>query len=383
MTHPDRFETPADVMRHAIELARCGLGRVEPNPAVGAVLVDADSDFLAHGFHQAFGGPHAEINALSDLTRRVPDPQEQQRLLANATLYVTLEPCCHHGKTPPCTDAIIQSGIPRVVYGLGDPSPHVAGGGKLQLTEAGVQVTNGLLQDDMAALNAPFLQLLTSGRPWVHAKWAMTLDGRIAAHTGVSKWISSEASRAVVHELRGRMDAVIVGANTARLDDPLLTARPPGPRTPFRIVVDSRALLSVDSQLARTVEKGPVLVATGRSPDSENVTLLQNLGVEVLPFESPDDRVDLNGLLAELGRRSMTNVLVEGGSGLLGSLFDQNLANELHVFIAPKIVGGAEALSAVGGEGVTEIPQLGLLKSMQVRSSGDDVYIHGVVDRCS
>jgi len=186
MTHPDRFETPADAMHHAIELARRGLGRVEPNPAVGAVLVNPDSKFLAHGFHEEFGGPHAEVNALSDLTRRVSDSQEQQRLLANATLYVTLEPCCHHGKTPPCTEAIVRSGIPRVVYGLGDPSPHVAGGGELQLTEAGVQVTSGLLRDDVAALNAPYLHLLNNGRPWVHAKWAMTLDGRIAAHSGAS-----------------------------------------------------------------------------------------------------------------------------------------------------------------------------------------------------
>jgi len=370
-------------MHHAIEIARRGLGRVEPNPAVGAVLVDADSKFLAHGFHEVFGGPHAEINALSDLARRVPDSQEQHRLLENATLYVTLEPCCHHGKTPPCTEAIIRSGIPRVVYGLGDPSPHVAGGGELQLTESGVQVTNGMLRDDVAALNAPFLKLLTCGRPWVHAKWAMTLDGRIAAHTGVSKWITNEASRAVVHELRGRMDAVIVGANTARVDDPLLTARPPGPRTPCRVVVDSRASLSVDSQLVRTVGEGPVLVATGQSPELGNVQALQNAGVEVLPFKSADDRVDLNGLLAELGRRSMTNVLVEGGSGLLGSLFDQNLANELHVFIAPKIVGGADALSAVGGNGLGQIPQVGQLKSMLMRESGGDVYIHGVVGRCS
>ncbi len=383
MTHPDRFETPADVMRHAIELARHGLGRVEPNPAVGAVLVDADSKFLAHGFHEAFGGPHSEINTLADLTRRDSNAQEQQRLLADATLYVTLEPCCHHGKTPPCTAAIIQSGIRRVVYGLRDPSPHVAGGGERQLAEAGIQISHGLLRDEVAALNGPFLHLLNTGRPWVHAKWAMTLDGRIAAHTGASKWISSEASRAVVHELRGRMDAVIVGANTARVDDPLLTARPPGPRTPCRVVVDSRASLPVDSRLVRTLDEGPVLVATGRSPDSENVELLQSGGVEVVPFESVDDRVDLNGLLVELGRRSLTNVLVEGGSGLLGSLFDQNLANELHVFIAPKIVGGAESLSAVGGKGLTEIPELGLLKSIQVRDSGGDVYIHGIVDQGS
>lgn len=380
MTQPDHFETRADVMRRAIELAQRGEGHVEPNPAVGAVLVDADLSILGSGFHRSFGGPHAEVNAIADFLQRIPDAAERKSRLVNATLYVTLEPCCHHGKTPPCTQAIIDAGIRRVAFACDDPSPHVAGGGATQLVAAGIQVTKGLLKEEATALIAPFLKRLTAGRPWIHAKWAMTLDGRIAARTGASQWISSEASRARVHELRGRMDAIIVGANTARIDDPLLTARPAGPRTPCRIVVDSQAALSVDSQLIRTVAAAPVLVATGRSPDAANVEALRNAGVEVVAFANDDDSVCLRDLLFEMGRRSMTNVLVEGGSGLLGSLFDQSLMDEVHVFVAPKIVGGAAALSAVGGHGLAEIPPLSALQAMHVQASGDDVYLHGLVE---
>src|SRR5215217_9762955 len=209
-------------MRHALALAEKGRGFVEPNPMVGAVLLDSAGQLAGEGWHQKFGGPHAEVFALAEAGDRA----------RGGTLVVTLEPCCHHGKTPPCTDAVLKAGIARVVAAMADPFPKVAGGGLAILRGAGVDVSVGLCEVEAVALNAPYLKLLRTGRPWVHAKWAMTLDGKIATRTGDSKWISGEESRRRVHELRGRMDAIVVGRGTVVADDPLLTARPAGPRTP-------------------------------------------------------------------------------------------------------------------------------------------------------
>lgn len=377
MSAPQRFDSPNAVMQYAIELASRGLGRVEPNPAVGAVLVDEHLNLLADGYHERFGGPHAEVNALSDFVDRFEDEGVRQELLANATLYVTLEPCCHHGKTPPCSEAVINAGVRRVSVGLRDPSPHVAGGGVQQLEKAGIDVSLGLAEESIQELNAPFLKQLTTGLPWVHAKWAMTLDGKIATRTGASKWISSEASRQRVHLLRGRMDAIIVGAGTARVDDPLLTVRVPGPRTPVRVVVDSAATLSLDSQLVRTVKDAPVLLAVCESAPAERVDRLRDVGVEVIVVGPADGRVDLTMLMQELGRRSMTNVLIEGGGELFGAAFDGGLVDEAHIFVAPKFAGGAGAVTPVGGVGVEVIPEVNQLRGQTVEQVGDDVYIRG------
>ena len=328
MSEPTEFDSDTDAMRYAIEIARRGIGHVEPNPAVGAVLIDDQRRVLGAGWHEQFGEAHAEVNAFRDFERRHSEAAAVAEAVRNATLIVTLEPCCHHGKTPPCSEAVIASGVRRVIVGLRDPSPHVDGGGLQQMEAAGLDVSAGLLEDEVRLLNSPFLMLVQNGRPWVHAKWAMTLDGRIASRTGSSKWISCEASRAIVHELRGRMDAVIVGSGTATADDPLLTARPEGPRTAVRIVVDARAELSLDSQLVRTANEVPVLVAVLDSASAENVDALTASGIEVLrlPSFAGSKHVDIGELLRELGRRSMTNVLVEGGGGLLGSLFAEQYA---------------------------------------------------------
>jgi len=377
MSAPQRFDSPNAVMRYAIELASRGLGRVEPNPAVGAVLVDEHLNLLADGYHERFGGPHAEVNALSDFVGRYEDEGVRQEQLANATLYVTLEPCCHHGKTPPCSVAVINAGVRRVSVGLRDPSPHVAGGGIQQLENAGIDLAIGLAEESIRELNAPFLKQLTTGLPWVHAKWAMTLDGKIATRTGASKWISSEASRQRVHRLRGRTVAIIVGAGTARADDPLLTVRVPGPRTPFRVVVDSEAKLLLDSQLVRTVNDAPVLLAVCESAPAERVDRLRDVGVEVIVVGPPDGRVDLTMLMQELGRRSMTNVLIEGGGELFGAAFDGGLVDEAHIFVAPKFAGGAGAVTPVGGVGVEVIPEVSQLRGQTVEQVGDDIYIRG------
>lgn len=367
-----QFETPLAVMHRALELAARGAGFVEPNPQVGAVIVDENLKLLGEGYHQRFGGPHAEVEAIAAAGAAA----------AGATMYVTLEPCAHHGKTPPCAQAVIDAGIARVVVATFDPSPHTAGQGVALLKSAGIVVETGLLEEQARRLTAPFMKLLETAMPYVHAKWAMTLDGKIAARGGHSQWISNLASRKIVHQLRGRMDAVIVGAGTVAADDPQLTARPPGPRTALRIVLDSKASLPLDSALVRSAREVPVLVATQNSAPAQNVSLLRDAGVEVIEFGSHGDKqVPLRPLLEELGRRQLTNVLVEGGGALLGSFFDGGYIDEAHVFIAPKLVGGTEALSPLLGSGLTEIPQMPSIDQPQIEILDGDVYIHGPLNK--
>lgn len=359
-------------MARALELAARGQGHVEPNPVVGCVIV-RDGSVVGEGWHKKFGGPHAEVEAL-----RVAGASAK-----NATAYVTLEPCCHHGKTPPCTDALIAAGVTRVVCAQRDPFAKVSGQGIAALEAAGIQVEIGLLESDARRLNAPYLKLVSTGRPWVIAKWAMTLDGKIATHTGDSQWISGEASRAIVHELRGRMDAILVGRGTAERDDPLLTARPAGPRTATRIVVDSAASLSPQSQLLRTVKEAPVLVATTNDAPADNIAKLQAAGCDIVKCnrDPATNAVAIDELLSELGRRRITNVLVEGGSQLLGSLFDARAIDEVHVFIALKLIGGRAAPSPIGGQGVEKIAEALQFIDLETRHVGDDVYLHGRIRR--
>jgi len=368
----EAFETLEGVMQHAVALAGRGMGHVEPNPAVGAVLVDERLRILGEGWHGVFGGTHAEVEAL----------EAAGESARGATLVVTLEPCCHHGQTPPCTDAVLASGVRRVVVGIEDPSPHADGGGLSILRAAGIEVEVGVGAEAVERLNAPFLRLVETGRPWIHAKWAMTLDGRIAAAGGHSQWISSEDSRRLVHELRGRVDAVVIGIGTALADDPLLTARPPGPRIATRVVLDTNARLALDSQLVRTAGEVPVMLACSKTADAERVALLAAAGVEVvrgLPGE--EGRIDIRGLLDEFGLRRWTNVLVEGGSEVLGTLADGGWIDEAHVFLAPKLVGGRAALGAVGGTGLSRIPEMANLSCVETRRVGEDVYWRGVRSR--
>jgi len=258
-------------MRRAIELARLGIGLVEPNPPVGAVIVDDELRLIGEGWHERFGGAHAEVAAIAQAGAKA----------RGGTLFVTLEPCCHTGKTPPCTEAVIAAGLKRVVVGMSDPFPQVAGRGIRQLREAQIDVEVGLLGPEARLLAAPFCKLVETGLPYVHAKWAMTLDGRIASHSGASKWISNAASHALAHKLRGRMDAILVGIGTVLADDPLLTARPAGPRTATRIVFDGRGRLPIDSQLVRTLDQAPLLVVTGPQAPRESLARLRDKGVEV------------------------------------------------------------------------------------------------------
>ena len=346
-------------MRRALALAERGRGLVEPNPLVGAVVVRDDRG-IAEGWHERYGEAHAEVNALRAA-------KEEAR---GASLYITLEPCCHHGKTPPCTDAIVRAGIKRVVAAMRDPFSQVAGAGLGRLKSAGVAVTVGVEETAARRLNAPYLKLLATGRPYVHAKWAMTLDGKIATRSGESKWISNEASRRRAHELRGRMDALIIGSGTALADNPLLTARPPGPRTPTRVVLDRRARLSPASQLARTARQTPTLIATTDAGAAALQPLLE-LGCEVACLPS------VAAVLEELGNRHMTNVLVEGGSAVLGSFLDAHAVDEVHVFVAPILAGGREALSALGGEGARRLADALRLADWNIENLDGDLYVHG------
>lgn len=366
-----RFESDIAVMQHALELAWRGFGSVEPNPMVGAVIVSEDLQLIAEGHHQKFGGPHAEIVAI----RQAGDQ------CRNATLFVTLEPCSHFGKTPPCADAVIQAGFRRVVVGCQDPAPHVAGQGLRKLREAGIHVESGILQNDAEELIAPFRKQMLEHRPWVHAKWAMTLDGRIASRTGHSQWISGDESRAHVHWLRGRMDAIITGTGTVQADNPRLTARPPGARTPLRVVIDSAgASLSSDRLLVQTAHEVPVLVCVSRRCEDARVQWMQEQGLEVLQTDT-DDYVSLPEVLDHLGQRRMTHVLLEAGPGLLGAFCDQSLVDEVHVFVAPKLVGGVAACPPIGGEGQAKIPELPSLTSCRHTILGQDVLIEGRIGK--
>lgn len=339
-------------MRAALDLAMHGRGRVEPNPMVGAIVVREGTN-VGEGWHDRFGGPHAEINALA----------KAGEAARGATLYVTLEPCCHTGKTPACTDEVIRSGVRRVIAAMADPFPQVAGGGVSQLRAAGVEVAVGVCESNARRLNRPYLTLVEKGRPYVHVKWAMSLDGRIATRTGESKWISNEESRRRVHELRGRMDAIIVGAGTVRADDPLLTARPAGPRAPARVVLSSRPVLPSGCRLLRTAADAPVIVAAAE-PGSVP-------GAEVLVVPS------VVALLAELGRRRMTNVLVEGGTGVFGSFLDADLIDEVHAFVAPTLIG--HGVPVMGGMGAQRIKEALRFAEWTVERLDGDVYVHGIV----
>ncbi len=353
-------------MQRALELAAQGQGFVEPNPMVGCVLARG-AEIVGEGWHRRFSQAHAEVDALRIAGSRA----------RGATLYVTLEPCCHQGKTPPCTRAVLAAGVARVVAAMADPFPQVAGGGLAELRAAGVEVQTGILESEARKLNAPYLKLLSLGKPWVVAKWAMTLDGKIATPNGDSRWISSPASRQLVHQLRGRMDAILVGRGTAAADDPQLTARPPGPRTALRIVLDTRAALSLRSRLVRTAREVPLLVAVGPEAATADCADLRAAGCELLVCDGSTPQARLETLFGELGRRRMTNVLVEGGGRLLGSLFDARLIDEVHVFIAPKLAGGGEAPGPIAGRGVDAISAALPLEDIAVRQIDGDIYLHG------
>ncbi|MBY0586841.1 bifunctional diaminohydroxyphosphoribosylaminopyrimidine deaminase/5-amino-6-(5-phosphoribosylamino)uracil reductase RibD [bacterium] len=360
-------------MRRALELAARGRGSVEPNPMVGAVVV-RDDQIVGEGSHQRFGGPHAEIFALDEAGENAN----------GATLYVTLEPCCHHGKTPPCTDRILAAGIRRVVMAMRDPFPAVAGKGVEFLQRHGKEIVVGCLEQESRQLNAPYLTLLDKGRPFIHLKWAMSLDGRTATTTGDSKWITGPLAREHGHQFRGLVDGILVGIGTAMADDPLLTPRLPGDesprRVPVRIVLDSRGRLRSDSQLVQTAKVFPTLVALTNIARPADVARLSSLGCECIVFRpDADGRVPLVDLAGVLGSRKMTHLLVEGGSSTIGSFVDEGLVDSLRIYVAPMVMGGAGATPAVAGIGWPTLADSLRFQFEPPVSVGPDLFLAGSV----
>ncbi len=358
--------TDAEAMARALALAERGRGFVEPNPLVGAVALDDAGNLAGEGWHQRFGGPHAEIHALDAAGARA----------RGGTLFVTLEPCCHHGKTPPCTDRVVAAGVRRVVAALADPFPAVAGQGAAVLRAAGVQIDFGPGAAAARRQNAPYLCLLKHARPFVHGKWAMSADGKIATAAGASQWITGPEARAHAHAFRGLVDGILVGVGTALADDPLLTARPPGPRVPVRVALDSRLRLPTTSQLAATAGEIPTLILCGDRADPRARQALADAGCEVLPMPSTaDGRVSVAAALAEFGRRRWTNLLVEGGAGVLGTFAAGGFLDTLRIYLAPKIIGGAAAPGPVGDPGFSLLNDALSFPVVAAEPVGGDLFL--------
>lgn len=355
-----------EYMRRAIELAERGVGFTNPNPMVGAVIVKGGK-VIGEGWHERCGEWHAERNAFKNCT--VP--------AEGATMYVTLEPCCHYGKTPPCTEAIIEHGIARVVVGMEDPNPLVAGKGIALLREAGIEVVCGVEEEALREQNRVFLKYISTKLPWVAMKTAMTLDGKIATRTGDSKWITGAEARAYVHELRHRFMAIVVGIGTAVADDPLLNCRIEGRgvRQPIRVVVDSNARLSLDSQLVKTAGEYRTIVAHTRFAPEESVKALREAGVEMLLCKEKEGLVDVRNLLELLGLSGIDSILLEGGGSLNYTFLSEGLADELYAFIAPKIVGGMNAKTPVEGAGMEKMADAINLELENVLNIGHDVLL--------
>lgn len=355
-------------MRLAIREAKKGLGRTSPNPCVGAVLVK-DNRLIAAGYHHRAGAPHAEVNALTAAGENA----------RGATLYVTLEPCNHTGRTPPCTRAILAAGIRRLVVGMADPNPMVAGGGAAFLAARGLEVIQGILEPQCRELNRPFLKHVSTGLPWVIMKAGMSLDGRIAAAGGNSAWITGEESRRLVHRMRDRVDAILIGNTTALTDDPSLTARLPGRRgrDPLRIVLDSNLILPPGLRMLQHSSPAATWIFTGPQAAPDKVRTMVEAGavVKAVPLDG-QGRLDLRAVLAELGRAGLTSVLVEGGGRVHGAFLRAGLVDEVRIFVAPIFLGG-DGVPLLDGLGLDRVSLAPRFRTTRVRRLGEDVLIEG------
>ncbi len=356
------LRTQADqaFLARTLELAARGTGHVHPNPVVGAVVVGPDGDVLGEGWHARYGGPHAEVAAIADCG---------DRDLTGATIYVSLEPCCHHGQTPPCTDAILAAGISRVVVASDDPSEKASGRGLGILRDEGVDVSvaDGELAAGARLLNQAFRKHARTGRPWVLFKSAMTLDGKVATGTGDSKWISSEASRERAHHWRASVDAVVVGIGTALADDPRLTARIDGvDRQPRRVVFDATGRLPLTSHLVSDAAEIPLIVVVQRAAPRSHTDALENAGVEVIVATGEHEPARVRSALDQLGAQGVGSILLEGGPHLAGAFFDAGEIDEMRLFLAPIVLGGHAARDPLEGEGVESISDA--LRALDLRS---------------
>ena len=358
-------------MARALALAARGRGLTSPNPMVGALVIQ-DGAIVAERFHERAGGPHAEAAALADAGARA----------RGATLYVTLEPCNHVGRTPPCAEAVIRAGVRRVVAATSDPNPRVTGGGAAALRAASIEVSLGCLEREARALNEAFFTAMALRRPHVTAKWAMTLDGKIAAHDRRSRWITGEAARREAHRLRSESDAIVTGIGTVLADDPALTVRleQPWPREPYRVVVDGHARLPLDAAMLRSGTRARILVAVGEDAPAARVAALVASGVTVLQCKSHEGRVEVADLCAQLFGLDVIAMLLEAGSELTGAFVRAGLVDRVAAFVAPKLLGGSAAPTAAGGAGLPLGDALRLAE-LTARPLGDDWLLEGRVER--
>lgn len=352
-----------DYMLRAIDLAKKGMGYTSPNPLVGAVIVK-DGRIIGEGCHEKYGDLHAERNAIKNLTESAE----------GATIYVTLEPCCHHGKQPPCTEAIVENRIAKVVIGSRDPNPLVSGKGTAYLREHGIIVEEDFMREECDELNPVFFHYITTGLPYVVMKYAMTLDGKIATRTGESKWITGEKSRMEVQEMRHRYRGIMVGIGTVLADDPMLNVRIEGKRSPIRIICDSSLKIPLDCRICKTAKDYRTIIACAKA-DENKKEQLKNLGIQIIEVPDVNNKVDLSKLMKELGSMKIDSILLEGGGTLNDSMMRAGLINEIKAFVAPKIFGGVNAKSPVAGTGFAHVDEGGIFKLNSIRQFDDDVLL--------
>ena len=351
-------------MKEAIELGKRGIGKVSPNPPVGAVVVK-DGRVIGKGWHEFYGGLHAERNALNGCGENAK----------GAELYVTLEPCCHYGKTPPCTDIIIEKGIGKVYVGAADPNINVSGRGIKILRKKGIQVETGVLEKECIELAAEFHWFQSTKKPYVILKYAMSADGKTAAESGDSKWISGKKSRKKVHELRSRYDAIMVGIGTVIKDDPMLTSRIENGRDPVRIIVDSHMRISEESNIVQTAKNIRTIVVTAVTDngDKGKEEFLKNRGIEILKTNEDRGKVDVREMMSLLGEKGITSIMVEGGGELNFSIVEKGLFNKIYCYIAPKLIGGKNGFSPVSGKGFGSVGEAAKLKLLEVSTIENDI----------
>lgn len=357
-------------MRIAIKLAKKGEGKVNPNPLVGAVIVKK-GEIISKGYHRGYGQLHAERDALN---RCIEDPN-------GATMYVTLEPCCHHGKNPPCTDAIIESGIKKIVVGSNDPNPLVMGRGFEILKEKGIDVVNNFLKDECDELNDVFFHFIKNKTPYVVMKYAMTIDGKIATSSGKSKWITNEKSRYNVHLDRNKYSAIMVGIGTVMKDDPMLDCRIDGGRNPIRIICDSHLRISENSKIVKTAKRNRTIIVT-KCRENKKIEIFKKKGCEILLDNSIEKKIDLNWLMNALGSMEIDSILLEGGSQLNWSALNSGIVNKVQAYISPKIFAGENSPTPISGAGILEPSEAIKLVNVRIRNFDEDFLIEGEVKKC-
>lgn len=360
-------------MKLALELAKKGIGKVHPNPMVGAVIVK-DGKILGQGYHKKCGEGHAEVNAFKDA-------EEKNENVEGAEMYVTLEPCSHFGKTPPCADKIIEKKISKVFIGTLDPNPLVAGRGVKKLKDAGIYVEYGILESECYKLNEVFMKYIVKKEPFVVMKTGMSLDGKIATYSGESKWITEERSREDVHNLRNELTGIMVGINTVLKDNPQLTCRVNGGRNPIRIIVDSNLKIPMDCKIVNTAKEVETIIATTDKANLDKINSLEDKGVKIIVVPSKNGKVNLKELMTILGKLKIDSILLEGGGTLNFSALEEGIVDKVKIYIAPKIIGGKDSKTPIEGKGIDNLKDAFKITNLSVSTIGEDILVEGYVEK--